>query len=164
MHFIYCPHCGRKAVEKPLGDEGLVPWCESCRAPLFDVFPTCIIALAADEAGEVALLRQGYISHRYHNLVSGYMKPGETAEAAALREIEEEIGLKADRLEFAGTYWFAKKEMLMVGFIAHVKKAGLVLSGEVDSAVWVPAEQALGMVHPEGSVSYALVKRYLAAR
>lgn len=49
------------------------------------MFSTCIIALAVDEQGEVALLRQGYISSQYHVLVSGYMKPGESAEESAAR-------------------------------------------------------------------------------
>ena len=76
MEFQYCPRCGSKAVPREIGDEGLVPWCETCKRPLFPMFSTCIIALAVDEAGNVALLRQGYISARYHVLVSGYMKPG----------------------------------------------------------------------------------------
>lgn len=42
-----------------------------------------------------------------------------------------------------GTYWFGKKDMLMIGFIAEAKKRELVLSGEVDEAVWVPVSQAL---------------------
>lgn len=162
MRFTHCPHCGRKTVLRETGDEGLVPWCGSCNTPLFDIFPACIIALAADEQGDVALLRQGYISHQYYNLVSGYIKPGETAEETARREIEEEIGLRVQALDFAGTYWFGKKGMLMIGFLARVRRAELVLSGEVDAALWVPAAQALGMVHPKGSVSYALVEKYLA--
>ena len=81
MRFQFCPHCGTRAVLKEIGDEGMVPWCPECRLPLFPMFSTCIIALAVDEQGEVALLRQGYISSQYHVLVSGYMKPGESAEA-----------------------------------------------------------------------------------
>ena len=76
MEFQYCPHCGTKTVPRQIGDEGLVPWCETCQRPLFPMFSTCIIALAVDEEGNVALLRQGYISQQYHVLVSGYMKPG----------------------------------------------------------------------------------------
>jgi len=51
--------------------------------------------------------------------------------------------------------------MLMIGFFASVAEETMHLSGEVDSATWVPVSQALGMVHPEGSVSYSLVKKYL---
>ena len=83
MRFEYCPHCGTRAVQKEIGDEGLMPWCDRCKRPLFDIFSTCIIALAVDEEGNVALLRQGYISTRHYVLVSGYIKPGESAEECA---------------------------------------------------------------------------------
>ena len=92
MRFEYCPHCGTRAVQKEIGDEGLMPWCDRCKRPLFDIFSTCIIALAVDEERNVALLRQGYISTQHYVLVSGYMKPGESAEECAAREIGEELG------------------------------------------------------------------------
>lgn len=165
MEFRYCPHCGTKTVPREIGDEGLVPWCTACELPLFPMFSTCIIALAADEeAGEVALLRQNYISAQYHILVSGYMKPGESAEECAAREIEEELGLKVSGLTMTGTYWFEKKDMLMVGFIADVRKQDFHLSGEVDQAVWVTPEQALTMLNPYPAISYRVAQAYLELR
>lgn len=162
MKFRYCPHCGAKLTPRPIGDEGLVPYCDVCRVPLFDLFSTCVIVLVTNECGEAALLRQGYISGQYYNLVSGYIKPGETAEETAAREVQEELGLPLLSLRFAGTYWFGKKDMLMVGFLGRAKKQEFHLSGEVDAARWVPVRECPGLVHPKGSVSYALVERYLA--
>lgn len=161
MHFQYCPNCGARLKEKEIGDEGLVPYCDLCKMPWFDMFSTCIIALVVNENGEAALLRQGYISSQYYNLVSGYMKPGETAEITAQREIYEEIGIQVSSLEFAGTYWYGKKDMLMIGFLAKANRGDFVLSGEVEAAEWVAAEDAIRMVHPKGSVSYALLEKYL---
>lgn len=161
MHFQYCPNCGARLKEKEIGDEGLVPYCDLCKTPWFDMFSTCIIALVVNENGEAALLRQGYISSQYYNLVSGYMKPGETAEITAQREIYEEIGIQVSSLEFAGTYWYGKKDMLMIGFLAKANRRDFVLSGEVEAAEWVAAEDAIRMVHPKGSVSYALLEKYL---
>ena len=161
MKFTYCPHCGTRLTEKEIGDEGLVPYCGNCRIPLFDMFSTCIIALVVNEKDEALLLRQSYISNHYYNLVSGYMKPGERAEEAAVREIAEETGVAVDRLEFVGTYWFGKKDMLMIGFFARAKKQEPKLSGEVDAAEWVPVTSAIEMVHPSGSVSHTLVEKYI---
>lgn len=162
MHFRYCPDCGQKLTEKEIGDEGLVPWCEGCKKPWFDQFSNCVIGLVVNEYGEAALLKQNYISGQYCNLVSGYMKPGETAEETMRREIEEEIGIVIDSLEFQGTYWYGKKDMLMIGFFACARKRDFVLSGEVDAVWWIPVEEALHRVHPRGSVSYALIEAYLA--
>ena len=161
MRFVYCPKCGTKAVQKVVGDEGEMPWCESCQRPLFDMFSTCVILLAVNQEGECALLRQGYISHQYHNLVSGYIVPGESAEECARRELEEELGLVAEKLEFVRTWWYGRRDMLMIGFFAQVSKGELRLSGEVEEARWVPVQEALDMVHPEGSVSHAMVKAWL---
>lgn len=161
MKFTYCPDCGTRLTPREIGDEGLVPYCNCCKKPLFDMFSTCIIVLVVNEYGEAALLRQGYISDTFYNLVSGYMKPGENAETTAIREVEEEIGITVERLRMTGTYWFGKKDMLMIGFIGEAKKRELVLSGEVDEAVWVPASRALQLVHPAGSISHTLVEYYL---
>ena len=161
MRFQFCPHCGSRTVPREIGDEGLVPWCDSCKIPLFPMFSTCIIALAVNEEGEVALLRQGYLSSQYHVLVSGYMKPGESAEVCAAREIREELGLEVSRLVLTGTYWLEKKDMLMIGFLARVQKKDFRLSQEVDQAVWLDPQQALTLLHPAPAISYLVAKYYV---
>ncbi|MDE7361651.1 MAG: NUDIX domain-containing protein [Oscillospiraceae bacterium] len=161
MRFKYCPECGEKLIMKPIGDEGDVPFCSRCDRLWFDMFPSAVIVLVVNEYGEVALLRQDYMSTEHRVLVSGYVKPGETAEETARREVAEEIGIELTENRLVGTYWFAKKGMMMIGFIARAKKAEFTLSGEVDSAEWVLAEEAINMVHGKGSVSYALLEEYL---
>ncbi|MDE5653987.1 MAG: NUDIX domain-containing protein [Clostridia bacterium] len=161
MRFTYCPDCGKKLITKPIGDEGNIPYCEDCQRPLFDMFSSCVIVLVTDGKGQVVLLNQNYISTKYFNLVSGYIKPKETAETTAYREVKEEVGLDLTSLQFVGTYWFDKKEQLMIGFIGKTDTKELTLSGEVDGAQWVDAKQALSMVHPKGSVSYALIEHLL---
>lgn len=162
MKFSYCPDCGSKLSCRQLGDEVGVPWCDACGRPWFDMFPCCVITLVTNGAGRVLLLHQNYIHPVYRNLVSGYITPGENAEAAAVREIKEETGLDVSDVRIAGTWWFAKKQMLMVGFTAVADdSAPLKLSSEVDSASWHPASEALLLVHPAGSVSRALVDSYI---
>lgn len=161
MRFKYCPECGEKLIMKPIGDEGDVPFCESCDRPWFDMFSSAVIVLVVNEYGEAALLRQNYMSTEHRVLVSGYIKPGESAEETARREVAEEIGIELTENRLVGTYWFEKKGMMMIGFIAHAKKAEFTLSGEVDSAEWVAVGNAINMVHGKGSVSYALLEEYL---
>ncbi|MBD5081952.1 MAG: NUDIX domain-containing protein [Ruminococcaceae bacterium] len=161
MRFKFCPDCGDKLVLKPMGDEGDVPFCESCSRPWFDMFSSAVIVLVVNEYDEALLLKQNYMSEKYMVLVSGYIKPGENAEDTARREVLEEVGLKFDESRLTATYWFDKKDMMMIGFIARAKKAELTLSCEVDEARWIPAVEALGLVHPKGAVSYALLEKYL---
>ncbi len=177
MKFTFCPTCGTQLIQKPIGDEGPMPFCPQCSQPVFDTFPCAFIALVTDGRGHILLLRQDYISSQYANLVSGYMKMGESAESCARREILEETGLEVTSLTFAGTYWYARKQMLMIGFFATAAATTqtiggepdnqstpppLHLSAEVPSASWVPAWEALSLVHPPGSVSHSLVKAFLS--
>ena len=164
MRFTYCPHCGRRLVPRTIGDEGLVPYCEGCEKPLFDMFATCIIVMVVNELEEVALLKQNYLSDRYRVLVSGYMKPGESAEECTRREVLEEIGIALEELRIVGTDWFGRRDQLMIGFVGRAKKAEFRLSGEVDGVQWVPVEQAPELMHPGKSISTELVRRYLEER
>ena len=157
MRFTYCPHCGTKLIGKELGDEGVIPFCDRCNVPLWDMFTTSIIAAVVNEYGEVALLRQGYVSQTNYVCVAGIMKLGESAEETVIREIKEEINQDVESLEFIRSYPYEKKEMLMLGYKATVKKKDFKLSGEVDSAVWVKFEKALSLLR-EGSIAWQLVK------
>lgn len=160
MHFKYCPHCGTEAIQKEIGDEGMMPYCSECKVPLWDMFSTCIICAVVNEQREVALLRQNYVSANQYVCVAGYIKMGESAEETACREVKEEIGQEVEELTFIQSYPFMKKEMLMLGYKATVKKHELSLSGEVDSAEWVKFEDALGKLR-EGSIAWQLVKRVI---
>lgn len=55
----------------------------------FDSFSSCVIILVANEYHEIAMLKQNYMSEKYWTYVSGFMKPGETAEETAIREVNE---------------------------------------------------------------------------
>lgn len=162
MIFRHCPDCGSPLSSKTLGDEGAVPWCDRCGKPWFPVFPVAVICLVSNELGEVLLLRQEYISTEFRNLVSGYVTPGERCEDAARREVEEETGLRPLSVELKGTWWFEKKQMMMVGFFVQVEKAPLNLSTEVDDASWHTPAEAVRLVHPHSySVSRILSEMYL---
>ena len=160
MRFTYCPHCGSQLTKREIGDEGLIPYCESCNLPLWDMFTTCIICAVVNEYSEIALLRQNYVSQTNYVCIAGVIKLGESAEETARREVKEEIGLDIETLKFVRSYPYSKKEMLMLGFHAKVKKANLVLSKEVDDAEWVPFAEALGKIR-EGSIAWQLVKEVI---
>lgn len=161
MKFIHCPQCGEKLGRKEIGDEGQVPFCGHCNRPWFDMPYACIIVLVINENNEVALIRQGYVSQEHYVCVAGYVKCGETAEETAVREVKEELGLTVEKLQFTRTYYFEKKDMLMLAFEAHVKKGEFTLSGEVDRADWLTFDEAHGKMRP-GSVAIQLLENYFS--
>ena len=157
MRFKYCPHCGNKLIKKEIGDEGLIPFCEKCNVPLWDMFTTSIIAAVVNEEKEIALLRQNYVSTSNYVCVAGIMKIGESAEDTVIREVKEEIGLNVTKINFIRSYPYEKKEMLMLGYKAVVKKSDFMISREVDSVKWVKYENALSLLR-EGGIAWQLVK------
>lgn len=157
MHFTYCPHCGSKLSSKKIGDEGIIPFCINCNIPLWDMFTTSIITGVVNEFGEIALLRQNYVSTANHVCVAGIMKIGESAEETVIREVKEELGQDVIELEYINSYPYEEKDLLMLGYKAVVKKQDFVLSSEVDSAEWVKYDKALSLLR-KGSIAWQLVK------
>lgn len=160
MHFIYCPHCGKKLIDREIGDEGLLPYCESCQIPLWDMFSTCIICAVINEFDEIALIRQQYVSTTNYVCVAGIIKLCENAEDTVIREIKEELGLDVKKIQYIRSYFYEKKKMLMLGYRANVKKSEFDISTEVDSAAWIPLSEALSKMK-EGSIAWQLVKEVI---
>ena len=52
LHFCYCPYCGSRLIGKEIGDEGIIPYCENCNIPLWDMFTTSIITAVVNEYNE----------------------------------------------------------------------------------------------------------------
>ncbi|MBR6337964.1 MAG: NUDIX domain-containing protein [Ruminococcus sp.] len=156
MRYKYCPECGAKLDSMPVGDEGLVPWCKSCDRPWFDTFNTCVLSVILNEDDEVLLIRQSYHDTAKYVGVAGYMKPDETAEAAAAREIAEETGLQAISVQFLESHFYEGRDQLMLGFAARVHKSGLNLSGEVLEGRWFDIDTAINTVR-EGSIIQKLI-------
>ena len=155
MHHTFCPDCGQRLVDRTIGDEGLVPWCDVCQRPWFDSFSTCIIAAVMNSQGEVLLQRETRRPDR-EVLVAGYMKPGESAEDAACREIAEETGLTVTSLRYVASYPHMNGNMLMLGFAATAEGDAHAASSEVVSSRWCTLEEAVAALR-EGSIAQQVV-------
>jgi NAD+ diphosphatase len=156
MHFTYCPKCGDKLIDKEIGDEGMIPYCETCQIPLWDMFTTCVICAVINEFNEIALIRQQYVSATNYVCIAGIIQLGENAEETVMREVKEEIGLKVEKIQYIRSYFYDKKQMLMLGYKANVKKEEFTISREVDSVAWIPLSEALPKLK-DGSIAWQLV-------
>lgn len=101
-----------------------------------------------DGAGiEVALIATG--GGRRWGLPKGHVRRGETAEAAAVREIAEETGLEGNIVRHLATieYWFragpTRIHKYVDLFLVRYTEGALVpQQTEVDDARWFPLDQA----------------------
>ena len=90
------------------------------------------------------------MSDVYRSATTGFITPGESAEETAYREVKEELGLELESLEYTGSLWFEKGDMLMHSYIGFAHKKELVMSSELDSAEWVPYEKAPETMFTDG--------------
>ena len=166
MRFTFCPDCGEKLIGRAIGDDSLVPYCEHCDRPWFDMFYNCVIVLAR-RGDKYALIRQhrgdGSISEDRFVCVSGYIKAGETAEQAAVREVTEELGLKPVKVRLVASYAYQKKQMLMTGFLAELPEGDFSLSDELIAAQWFD-EAEVGVRLAGSSVAKLLFKDIKGAK
>jgi len=145
MVFIHCPQCGEKLNKKEIGDEGLVPFCNSCNRGFFSFSYPCVLCVVINENNEVGLIKQNYVSTSYVG-VAGFIKQGETIEESAKREVEEETGLTVTETIYYKNYYNEKRDTLMFGFICKVQNSNFNISKEVDDANWFSPEKAITLV------------------
>jgi len=155
MKMNYCMECGTLLHPMPHGEEGLVPYCDSCAAFRYPVFNTAVSLLVMDEEEENIILIRQY-GRPHYILVAGYVNHGEDAEDAARRELMEELGLSALSVSFNRSHYFPPSNTLMLNFTVHVKKQEAHPNREVDAWQWFSLEDAREAIKP-GSLARAFL-------
>jgi len=101
----FCPACGGHLSERLLETEDrprLV--CDQCQRILY-VNPKVVAGAIIERGGRLLLLRRAIEPRRgTWTFPAGYMEIDETAEEAALRETEEEVGLEVKLGPLVGAY------------------------------------------------------------
>ena len=92
LEMKHCMQCGSELVLKELKDEGMVPYCPTCKDFRFPVFNVAVSMVILNETKDETLLIKQYGKDSYI-LVAGYVNKGEDAEDAVIREVKEEMGL-----------------------------------------------------------------------
>jgi len=163
MEFKFCPTCGNKNTRKDIGDDANTPYCETCKRPWFPFSYTCVLVLVVDEKGNFAFIQQNYIREGLYIGVAGYPNHAEPYEETVKREVYEEIGLEANHVQYVHSYYYEKRDLMMLGFVAKVNHGEFKLSKEVDAAKWFAPEEAEAAL-PQGSIVHSLYKDYVCGR
>ena len=61
----------------------------------------------------------------WFGIVSGFLEKGESPDEAVLREVKEELGLKAEMVERLGIYSFFQRNELIIAY--HVRATGEII-------------------------------------
>lgn len=96
--FNTCPKCGARAL-KPSGQYSY--YCPECDFQFYMNVAAAAAGLILDDAGRLLVtVRARDPQKGTLDLPGGFIDPGETAEAAMAREIEEELNLRVSHMEY----------------------------------------------------------------
>ena len=120
----HCPNCGSETkIEKA----GWVRRCEKDNLELFPRTDPAIIVSIVDESDRLLLGSQGVWEENRWSVLAGFVEPGESLEAAVVREVKEECGLDVTEPEYIFSQGWPYPLSLMLGFSAKAKSSQQLL-------------------------------------
>jgi ADP-ribose pyrophosphatase YjhB (NUDIX family) len=116
VHF--CPRCGNE----PTVDAPRSITCDHCGYGAFYNPKPVAVVIPVTTAHEIILMRRGFEPRRGHwSLPSGFVDLGETVEAAAAREVMEELDLRVEITGLVGVYSRPEDRTVVVVYAAAAK-------------------------------------------
>ncbi|MEM9951561.1 MAG: GNAT family N-acetyltransferase [Chloroflexota bacterium] len=142
----YCPICGETLIEREEGGR-VRPACDNCGYVHY-VNPVPGVGMLIEMDGGVVLIQRGHPPHQGEwTLPSGFVEADESAEEAAIREAEEETGLKVEIIELANINSFPEGPPVSGIMIFYRMRpiGGTLQAGDdaVDAKVFQPDEMPL---------------------
>lgn len=112
-------------------------------AEFFPRTDPAVIMLVHDGGDRVVLGRQAVWPPGRFSILAGFVEPGESAEAAVVREVAEEVGLRVTDIRYVASQPWPFPQSLMLGFVARADDPGdLVLDpDEIEEARWFTRDE-----------------------
>jgi NAD+ diphosphatase len=176
----FCANCGNVTEIAEAGGSRRCPRCGANHFPRTD--PVVIMTVEHDDRLLLGR-RRGWPAGRY-SVLAGFVSPGETAEAAVVREVREESGLEAFAPRYVTSQPWPFPASLMLGFDARSTGGEpRTLDGELEDVGWfdgdavaaamarsdngedffAPSDGGLALPPPV-SIAHALIARWVARR
>ena len=153
---LHCPRCGAKTASMP-GEVG--KRCPQCSYEHYPHLHPCVIVLVRDR-NRVLLTRKSFWPTGRYGLVAGFVEAGESLEAAAAREVQEEVGVQIRSLQYIASQYWPFPSQLMAGFTAEYAIGDIVVNQhELEDARWFPIH-ALPDLPPKLSIARFLIDRF----
>lgn len=141
-HFRFCPLCGAELWSRILKkNEPARLVCSKC-AFVFYRDPKVVVCSVVEMEGKIVLLKRGIEPQLGKwGMPGGYVDQGEEVEAAALREAEEECGLKIRVKKLLGVYSYPGRVAVVVVYLSEHFSGQLIVGDETEEAkLWRPEE------------------------
>ncbi|MGI8577495.1 MAG: NAD(+) diphosphatase [Nocardioidaceae bacterium] len=159
------PKCSVCGAETAPVESGASRRCPSCGTVHFPRTDPAVIMLAIDEEDRCLLGHNAARAAGWFSTLAGFVEPGESPEAAVVRELKEETDIDVDEVRYAGAQPWPFPASLMLGFFARATGTEITVDGdEITAARWfsraelkaVVERGEVGLPTPI-SIAYALV-------
>ncbi|WP_022881300.1 NAD(+) diphosphatase [Gryllotalpicola ginsengisoli] len=117
----HCPRCGTPTVVEAGG------WVRRCFVDGREVFPRtdpAIIVRVLDDRDRILLGSNAMWENNRWSILAGFVEPGESFEAAVIREVAEEAGVLVTEPRFLGSQPWPFPASIMVGYEARAVDVG----------------------------------------
>ena len=160
----FCGSCGSKNTDAVFDSDdvcGPARLCPSCDRMEFPRIAPAIMALVTNDEGKALLAHNNKFTADVYSLIAGFVEAGETLEAAAAREIREEVNIEIRDIQYAASQPWPFPHSLMVCFTARYASGAVRPDGiEIDDAQWFSRDNLPNLPAP-GSVARRLIERWL---
>jgi 8-oxo-dGTP diphosphatase len=160
----HCPRCAAQLVRAvPEGDDDERLCCPTCGLVLYDNPAPTASALVVDGHGRVLLARRGIQPFLgLWDVPGGFIRPGESGEEAARRELREETGLAIEVCQVLAilpdTYGDDGETTLNIFYLATAAGGDPQPASDVSEVAWFRAD---GLPEP-GRIAFRCVAEALA--
>ncbi len=159
----HCPRCG---TPTDIEESGWVRRCPQDKSQHFPRTDPAIIVTVVDENDRLLLGSGSNWPEGRYSTLAGFVEPGESLEAAVIREIEEESGVVVHSPTYLGSQPWPFPNSLMLGFTATASSTFTRADGiEIRDVQWFTRDELATAVRtgtitvPEGvSISRSLIE------
>lgn len=154
----FCGRCGTP-TQPAEGERSMC--CPACGLLSYPRLAPAVITLVT-RGDEVLLARGVQFPVPMYSCVAGFVEPGETLEQAVAREVQEEVGIRVQRITYQGSQPWPFPHSLMLGFRAEWEQGEIVVDPtEIVDANWYRRDD-LPMIPPGISIARRLIDAWLA--
>lgn len=153
----FCGVCGSRTREST-SDRALV--CSQCEQRYYPRISPCVIGLVT-RGRECLLARGTRTPEGFFSTLAGFIEPGESAEQALAREVNEEVGIQIKNIRYFDSQPWPFPGQLMLGFHAEYDSGEISIDdNEILEARWFDVEN-LPRTPPLGTIAGRLIQAYV---
>jgi len=157
----FCSVCGQETLPNRGG------WSRACEGCGNEHYPRVdpVVIMMAEHDGSLLLGRSHHYPPGRYSALAGFVEPGETIEAAVVREVKEEAGVEVADIRYLASQPWPFPSSLMIGAHARALSDSLTIDrSELDDARWFSREDVVGALAGDDNAAFQAPPRSAIAR